>query len=95
MRGYGDGVIFADGKSLVFGWCDHLFRADNPFIREFSLRREASLFHTEVTLDIRVDCQGFSRCDQVSSLKEIAAQLSVAELFDIINEKLEFRGVQG
>lgn len=96
LRGYGNGLILADGKSLVFGFDNHLLKAENPCIQEFSLRRDAPLFRLEeISLDIRVVCQSISRSDQVNSLKEMAAQLSVADLFDVINEKLEFRGVQG
>lgn len=100
----GTGLIFADGKSLTVDFGGELMRFEDVVPQQVSINRDidygygmgSARFPISCGYDISISlyAQGMSRSNQSETLKDLASRLSVAELFDVINEKLEFRGVQ-
>ena len=100
----GTGLIFADGKSLTVDFSGELMRFENVTPQQVNVNCDIDHGHGYGPASFRIIrgweiqlslyAEGVSRSDQVDTLKDLASRLSVAELFDVINEKLEFRGMR-
>lgn len=81
--------LFSSGDQLAIGWGKDLYAFEGAVVREFQINQSIDSF-PEVNLSLITGAVR-TAVDQRDHLKKIAGQLTITELFQVINDKMEER----